>query len=113
MARRLHQKQTFLFGHRRGSYPAAAGASSKPAAACFAAEGGLGRWATGLRFSLGGPRIYLGSMFTSDIHFTIMVIFLDTRGGLNGKCLASPSTSCSVCLPGGNSICASVCPAPK
>jgi len=22
MARRLHQKQTFLFGHRRGSYPA-------------------------------------------------------------------------------------------
>jgi hypothetical protein len=47
------------------------------------------------------------------VHFTVMVIFFETTSGLNGKCLASPSTSCSVCLPGGNSMRASVWPAPK
>jgi hypothetical protein len=36
-----------------------------------------------------GPSVGVGSRrlfyeFTSDIHFTVMVIFLDTTGGLNG-----------------------------
>ena len=31
---------------------------------------------------VGSRRIFYG--FTSDIHFTVMVIFLDKTGGLNG-----------------------------
>ena len=41
-------------------------------------------------------------------YLTVMVIFCETTGGLNGKWSASPSTSWSVCLPGGSSIRASV-----
>ena len=46
-------------------------------------------------------------------YLIVMVIFCETTGGLNGKWSASPSTSWSVCLPGGSSIRASVWPAPK
>ena len=47
------------------------------------------------------------------LYLIVMVIFCETTGGLNGKWSASPSTSWSVCLPGGSSIRASVWPAPK
>src|SRR5262245_47002509 len=44
---------------------------------------------------------------------TVIVIFLDMTAGLWGTWFWSPSTSCSVCLPGGRSMEASVCPLPK
>ena len=44
---------------------------------------------------------------------TVIVIFFETTGGLNRKCLPSPNTSWSVCLPGSRSRTASVCPAVK
>ncbi len=39
---------------------------------------------------------------------TVMEILLDATIGLKGLCSASPSTSCSVCLPGGRSSWVSV-----
>ena len=46
-------------------------------------------------------------------HFTVMVTFLETTGGSWAKWIQSPSTSWSVCLPGGNSSVTSVWPPPK
>ena len=82
-----------LFGHRRGSYPPRSWGELKSRRPCFAADGGLGRWANrSTIFARGAanlPSVGVGSRrlfyeFTSDIHFTVMVIFLDTTGGLNG-----------------------------
>ena len=81
-----------LFGRRRGSYPPRNWDELKSRRPCFAADGGLGRWANRSTILSGVakyPSVRVGSRrlfyeFTSDIHFTVMVIFLDTRGGLNG-----------------------------
>jgi hypothetical protein len=81
-----------LFGRRRGSYPPRSWGELKSRRPCFAADGGLGRWANRSTILLGGaanlPSVGVGSrrLFyeVTDIHFTVMVIFFDTTGGLNG-----------------------------
>jgi len=47
-------------------------------------------------------------MSASCAHFTWMVIFLETIGGSNDMCLRSPSSSCSVWVPGSRWIVSSV-----
>ncbi len=50
---------------------------------------------------------------TSTDYLTVMVIFFDITGGSCGIWFLSPKINCNVCLPGGSSIVASVCPPPK
>ena len=45
-------------------------------------------------------------------HFTVMVMISDITGGSCGMWLQLPSTSCSVCCPGGSVTMASVWPPP-
>jgi len=47
------------------------------------------------------------------LYRTVMVITGDITGGLCGMCDQSPSTSCSVCEPGGSVTVVSVWPPPK
>jgi hypothetical protein len=47
-------------------------------------------------------------------HFvTVIVIFFEATSGVNGVCVKSANSNCSVCLPGGKSSVASVWPLPK
>src|SRR5262252_3129693 len=51
--------------------------------------------------------------YQNKSYFTVTVIVSDITGGTCGMWLQSPSTSCSVCSPGGSVTIASVWPPPK
>ena len=58
-------------------------------------------------------KAYISPQTPIRSYFTVIVTFSDSTGGFCGWCFQSPSSSCSVCLPGLSVNVVSVWPPPK